>query len=109
MYVYTGCRLETLNHNGIVKAFLFINARGTNALQKVNFYCPAKNNNLHIANIFPQKTLFTVFIIYHFQSYPYKIYLQTKELSLWHELKNLNPYIVRTRCCKHLIFQTQII
>ena len=33
----------------------------------------------------------------------------TKELSLWNKLKYLNLNIFRSRCCKHLIFQTQII
>ena len=32
-----------------------------------------------------------------------------KELSLWHKIKYLNLNIHRTRCCKSLIFQTQII
>ena len=30
-------------------------------------------------------------------------------MSLWNKLKYLNPNIFRTRCCKPLIFQTQII
>ena len=33
----------------------------------------------------------------------------TKELSLWNQIKYLNLNIFRTRCCKPLIFQTQII
>jgi len=33
----------------------------------------------------------------------------TKELSLWHKIKYLNLNIFRTRCCKPLIFQAQII
>ena len=33
----------------------------------------------------------------------------SKELSLWNEIKYLNHNIFRTRCCKPLIFQTQII
>ena len=33
----------------------------------------------------------------------------TKELSLWNKIKYLNLNIFRTRCCKPLIFQTQII
>jgi len=32
-----------------------------------------------------------------------------KELSLWNKIKYLNLNIFRTRCCKPLIFQTQII
>ena len=32
-----------------------------------------------------------------------------KELSLWNNIKYLNLNIFRTRCCKPLIFQTQII
>ena len=32
-----------------------------------------------------------------------------KELSLWNKIKYLNHNIFRTRCCKPLIFQTQII
>ena len=38
----------------------------------------------------------------------FKSYL-TKELSLWNKIKYLNLNIFRTRCCKPLIFQTQII
>jgi len=33
----------------------------------------------------------------------------TKELSLWNKIKYLNLNIFWTRCCKPLIFQTQII
>ena len=33
----------------------------------------------------------------------------TKELSLQHKIKYLNLNIFRTRCCKPLIFQTQIV
>ena len=33
----------------------------------------------------------------------------SKELSLWNKIKYLNLNIFRTRCCKPLIFQTQII
>ena len=36
-------------------------------------------------------------------------HFQTKELSLWNKIKYLNFNIFRTRCCKPLIFQTQII
>ena len=32
-----------------------------------------------------------------------------KELSLWNKIKYLNLNIFRARCCKSLIFQTQII
>ena len=32
-----------------------------------------------------------------------------KGLSLWNKIKYLNLNILRTRCCKPLIFQTQII
>ena len=32
-----------------------------------------------------------------------------KELSLWNKIKHLNLNIFRARCCKPLIFQTQII
>ena len=32
-----------------------------------------------------------------------------KELSIWNKIKYLNLNIFRTRCCKPLIFQTQII
>ena len=32
-----------------------------------------------------------------------------KELSIWNKVKYLNLNIFRTRCCKPLIFQTQII
>ena len=34
---------------------------------------------------------------------------KSKELSLWNKIKYLNLNIFRTRCCKPLIFQTQII
>ena len=33
----------------------------------------------------------------------------SKELNIWNKIKHLNLNIFRTRCCKHLIFQTQII
>ena len=36
-------------------------------------------------------------------------FTKTKELSLWNKIKFLNHKIIRTRCCKPLIFQTQII
>ena len=35
--------------------------------------------------------------------------LRPKELCLWNKIKYLNLNILRTRCCKPLIFQTQII
>ena len=47
------------------------------------------------------------------EGYIWDIYLidktVSKELSLWNKIKYLNLNIFRTRCCKPLIFQTQII
>ena len=37
------------------------------------------------------------------------LYVAIKKLSLWNKIKYLNLNIFRTRCCKPLIFQTQII
>ena len=34
--------------------------------------------------------------------------LSKKELSFWNKIKYLNHNIFKTRCCKPLIFQTQI-
>ena len=36
-------------------------------------------------------------------------YIRRKELSLWNNINYLNLNIFKTRCCKPLIFQTQII
>ena len=38
----------------------------------------------------------------------FKIWEAKKELSLWNKIKYLNQNIFRIRCCKPLIFQTQI-
>jgi len=63
---------------------------------------------------FETKTQFLLFtnllLKSHFQLYfcQHGI-LTSKEWSLWNKIKHLNHNIFRTRCCKPLIFQTQII
>ena len=48
-------------------------------------------------------------IIFLFKTKKYKREKGEKELSLWNKIKYLNLNIFRSRCCKPLIFQTQII
>ena len=96
---------------------LFLHLKISNYLKNWNFYfcvlCMAAKSTKDL--IIRKKTFgenlwyfkFSLFDVTEFIDWSIKSC--TKELSLWNKIKYLNHNIFRTRCCKPLIFQTQII